>query len=177
MNKNKDIFDTIDEYFTKINSEELTKKINKGFNAFSKTVEDSLKNNGYNNFNEFINAEIKDQKAEKPNFRINIKKYSSRIEVVKEAIHQVNYGLKYRGYYQDGHMQAINDIEKVLDQYNYDLDELADQIKIQTKEIKHQYKDYKKAYITGYIDGLEYVQKAILKSKHIMMEKIINEIK
>ena len=74
MNKNKDIFDTIDEYFTKINSEELTKKINKGFNAFSKTVEDSLKNNGYNNFNEFINAEIKDQKAEKPNFRINIKK-------------------------------------------------------------------------------------------------------
>ena len=97
--------------------------------------------------------------------------------VLKEAIHQVNYGLKYRGYYQDGHMQALNDIEKVLDQYNYDLDELSDQIKIQTKEIKHQYKDYKKAYITGYIDGLEYVQKAILKSKHIMMEKIINEIK
>ncbi len=177
MNRNKDIFDTIDEYFTKINSEELTKKINKGVNSFSKTVEDSLKNNGYNNFNEFINAEIKDQKTEKPKFTTNIKKYSSRIEVVKEAIHQVNYGLKYRGYYQDGHKQALSDIEKILNQYNYDLDELADQIKVQTKEIKNQYKDYKKAYITGYIDGLEYVQKAIIKSKHIMMEKIINEIK
>ena len=177
MNKNKDIFDTIDEYFTKINSDELSKKINKGVNSFSKTIEDSLKNNGYNNFNEFINGEIMNQKTEKPLFKTNIQKYSSRIEVVNVAIHQVNYGLKYRGYYQDGHQQALTDIKKILNQYNYDLDELADQIKVQIKEIKNQYRDYKKAYISGYIDGLEYVQKAIIKSKYIMMERIINEVK
>ena len=177
MNKNKDIFDTIDEYFNQINSDELSKRINKGVNSFQKTIEESLKNNGYNNFNEFIDGEIKDYKGKKPSFNKHIKRYSSRMEFVKEAIHQVNYGLKYRGYYQDGHKQALSDIDKCLSQYSYNLDELADQIKVQIKEIRIQYKDYKKAYITGYIDGLEYIQKAIIKSKDLMMERIINEIK
>ena len=181
MNKNKDIFDTIDEYFSQINNEELTKKINKSVHHFSKTIsetfEDSLKNSGYNNFNEFIDGEIKDQKAKKPTFNRMLKKYSSRREYINEAIHQVNYGIKYRGYYQDGHIQALKDIEPLLDEYAYDLDVLAQQIKKQSKEIKDKYRDYKKAYITGYIDGLEYVYKAIQKSKEIMMERILHEIK
>lgn len=177
MNKNKDIFDTIDEYFNKINHDELSKKMVKGVNSFSKTINDSLKNNGYNNFNEFVDGEIKDKKAEKPKFKTSIKKYSSRIEVVKEAIHQVNYGIKYRGYYQDGHKQALSDIENLLSEYSYNLDELAEQIQTQTNEMSIQYKNNKKAYIVGYIDGLEYVQKAIIKSKYIMMERIVNEVK
>ena len=180
MNKNKDIFDTIDEYFSKINGDEITKKINKGVNNFSKTIsetfEDSLKNNGYNNFNEFIDGEIKDQKGKKPEFNKYLKKYSSRIEYVKEAIHQVDYGIKYRGYYQDGHIQALKDIEPLLDQYSYNLDELATQIRKQSAEIKKRHSDYKKAYITGYIDGLEYVYKAINKSKQILMERILQEL-
>ena len=177
MNKNKDIFDTIDEYFTKINSDELAKKINIKANSFSKTINDSLKNNGYNNFNEFVTGEIKDKKAEKPKFKTSIKRYSSRMEVIKEALHQVNYGIKYRGYYQDGHKQALSDIENLLSDYSYNLDELAEQIKTQTKEMSIQYKNNKKAYIVGYIDGLEYVEKAIIKSKAIMMERVINELK
>ena len=180
MNKNKDIFDTIDEYFSQINGEEISKKINEGVDNLSKniadSIEQSLKNNGYNNFSEFVQGEIKDLKGKKPEFSKFLKDYSSRVDYVKEAIRHVDYEIKYRGYYQEGHQQAIKDIDPLVDKYAYNLDELNQQIRKQIKEIKARNSSTRKAYTNGYLGGCEYIQKAITKSKRIMMEKIINEV-
>ncbi|MGN1343624.1 MAG: hypothetical protein ACI4U3_03540 [Traorella sp.] len=179
MNKNKDIFDTIDEYFFQINSDEISKKISNGVDNISKNISDSiehsLKNNGYNNFSEFIQGEIQDKKGKQPEFTKYLKDYHSRKEYVLEAIQDVTYEIKYRGYYRDGHQQALQDLKPLVEKYSYNLDELNQQIKKQVKEIK-SHSTSKKAYTNGYIDGCEYVQKAISNSQKMMMEKIIQEV-
>ena len=64
----------------------------------------------------------------------------------------------------------------LLDSYTNNLDDLEKRIKAQIKEIKLRSSHYKKAYVNGYINGCEYVQKAIHRSKRFMMDKILNEV-
>ena len=180
MNKNnKDIFDTIDEYFSQINHDEIAKKISEGVESITKnisvTIEDSLKSNGYNNWNEFVQGEIKDQKGKKPTPKKFFNEYTSRKEYVLEAIKSVDYEIKYRGYYKEGHLQALTDIYPLVEKYASILDELRKQIIKQIKEIKSN-SNTKKAYYNGYIGGCEYVIKAIMKSQQVMMDQIIKEM-
>ena len=165
-NNNKDLFDTIDDYFSQINGEEIAQKVSSSVDKLSKnisdTIEDSLKNNGYNNFSEFVEGEFRDKKGSKPHFSKFLKEYSSRLEYVKEAISNVEYEIKYRGYFKEGHQEALHDLGK--------------RIKAQIKEIRLRSSHYKKAYVNGYINGCEYVQKAIRRSKRFMMDKILAEI-
>lgn len=179
-NNNKDLFDTIDDYFSQINGEEIAQKVSSSVNNISKniseTIEDSLKNNGYNNFSEFVDGEFRDKKGSKPHFSKFLKEYSSRLEYVREAISSVEYEIKYRGYFKEGHQEALHDIQLLLDSYTNNLDDLEKRIKAQIKEIKLRSSHYKKAYVNGYINGCEYVQKAIHRSKRLMMDKILNEV-
>lgn len=181
MNKqNKDLFDMIDDYFSQINGEEIAQKVASGVDKLSKnisdTIEDSLKNNGYNNFSEFVDGEIKDQKGKKPHFSKFLKDYSSRLDYVKDAITNVDYEIKFRGYFKDGHEEALDNIQQLLGQYAHNLDALEKRIKTQVKDIKLHSSNYKKAYINGYIEGCEYAIKAIHRSKKYMMDKIISEL-
>lgn len=179
-NNNKDLFDTIDDYFSQINGEEIAQKVSSSVNNISKniseTIEDSLKNNGYNNFSEFVDGEFRYKKGSKPHFSKFLKEYSSRLEYVREAISSVEYEIKYRGYFKEGHQEALHDIQLLLDSYTNNLDDLEKRIKAQIKEIKLRSSHYKKAYVNGYINGCEYVQKAIHRSKRFMMDKILNEV-
>lgn len=179
-NNNKDLFDTIDDYFSQINGEEIAQKVSSSVDKLSKnisdTIEDSLKNNGYNNFSEFVEGEFRDKKGSKPHFSKFLKEYSSRLEYVKEAISNVEYEIKYRGYFKEGHQEALHDIQLLLDNYTDNLDDLGKRIRAQIKEIRLRSSHYKKAYVNGYINGCEYVQKAIRRSKRFMMDKILAEI-
>lgn len=176
----KDGFDTIDDYFSSINADEIAKKITKSVDKLSQnitsTIEDSMKNSGYNNFSEFFAGEIRDKKGQKPHFSNLLKDFDSRIDYVKEAMNNVDYEIKFRGYFKEGHEQALTDIRCLLDKYENNLDELFIRIKQQIQEVKNHTSNYKKGYIDGYISGCEYVQKAIQKSKAIMMKRIIHEI-
>lgn len=178
--QNKDLFDTIDDYFSQINGEEIAQKVTSGVDKLSKniadTIEDSLKNSGYNNFSEFIDGEFRDQKGKKPAFSKFLKEYSSRLEYVRDAITNVDYEIKFRGYFKEGHEEALHDIQLLLNQYSNNLDALELRIKAQIKEIKLRKSNYKQAYVNGYISGCEYVQKAIHRSKRFMMDKVLSEM-
>ncbi len=178
--QNKDLFDTIDEYFSQINAAEIAQKVTEGVDSLSEkissSIEESLKNNGYNNLNEFFEGEIKDRKGKKPSYSKFLKDYSSRMDYVKEAMANVDYEIKFRGYFKDGHQQALKDIDELLDRYANDLDALHGRIKEQIKEIRRHQSQYNSSYTSGYIEGCEYVQKAIQRSKQMMMKKILQEI-
>lgn len=180
MHQEKDIFDTIDDYFSNINGDEIAKKITKTVNDFSdnlaSSIEDSMKNSGYDSFGEFVEGEIKDNKGKKPQFTNMMKEYTSRYDYVKDALNNVNYEIKYRGYFKEGHMQALNDVSSLLTTYSKDLDALFHKIKEQIQEIRIHKSQYKKAYYDGYIAGCEYAQKAIKRSKQVMMKKVLDEI-
>lgn len=163
MNKqNKDIFDRIDEYFSTIDSEEIARKFTKGVDDLSKNISDSIEGSF--------------KKQPKPNFSKFLNEATSRYEYVKEEIRHNTKSEQYVGQSKLGYTEAIKDIQSYLIQYNNDLDVLYKRIQNQIKEVRLRNTQYNRAYINGYINGCEFVQKAIRRSKRVMMDKIMNEL-
>lgn len=163
MNKqNKDIFDRIDEYFSTIDSEEIAKKITKGVDDLSKNISDSIEGSF--------------KKQPKPNFSKFLNEATSRYEYVKEEIRNNSKSEQLIGQSKLGYIEAIKDIQSYLIQYSNDLDVLNKRIQNQIKEVRLRNTQYNRSYINGYINGCEFVQKTIRKSKRVMMDKIINEL-
>lgn len=162
MKQNKDIFDMIDECFSQINSEEIAKKISKGVDDLSKNISDSLEKSFKN--------------QEKPNFSKFLNETSSRLEYVKEEIRNNSRSEQYIGQTKQGYNEAIRDIQMILVQSQNDLENLYKRIQNLMKEVKLRSSQYNRSYIKGYINGCEFVQRTIRKSKRVMMDKIINEL-
>lgn len=161
MKENKDIFDRIDEYLSEIDGEAIAKKITKGVDDLSKNISDSIGGS----FNK-----------SKPNFSKYLNEATSRLEYVKEEIKHNIKSEQLVGQSKLGYNQAIHDIQMNLNQYENDLDSLYKRIQNQIKEVRLRNNQYHRAYINGYINGCEFVQKAIRRSKRVMMDKIINEL-
>ena len=162
MNKNKDIFDRIDEYLSSIDSEEIAKKITKGVDDLSKNISDSIEGSF--------------KKQPKPNFSKFLNEATSRLEYIKEEIRHNTKSEQLVGQSKLGYNQAIHDIQTNLIQYGNDLEVVYKRIQNQIKEVRLRNTQYNRNYINGYINGCEFVQKAIRRSKRVMMDKIINEL-
>lgn len=160
--QNKDIFDRIDEYFSTIDSEEIAKKITKGVDDLSKNISDSIEGSF--------------KKQPKPNFSKFLNEATSRYEYVKEEIRHNTKSEQYIGQSKLGYTEAIKDIQSYLIQYTNDLDVLYKRIQNQIKEVRLRNTQYNRNYINGYINGCEFVLKAIRRSKRVMMDKIMNEL-
>lgn len=157
----KDLFDTIDDYFSQINANEIADKINKSMDSFSKNISDT------------VHASINKQNKN-PQFSRFLKDYSSRFDYVKDALTACDIP---RGKGSPvGYQQALDDIQNLADNYRHDLDACAKRVHQLIKEIKLHASQYKKSYVDGYIHGCEYALRIIKRSSGLMMEKIINEI-
>lgn len=172
----KDIFDSIDSFFSDLNLNELGKKVQKNAESLSKEINESLKQNGYDNVKEFIAGEILDKKGQKPHLPPQIKDIQSRVEFTREALTQIDYDLKYRGYFKEGHQEAIQQGLQLISTYQNDLDFCAHHIQDQLNELKHHRSTQKDAYRNGYIQGCQFILKTIRESKKRMMKKILNEM-
>lgn len=167
MNKqDKDIFDIFDEFISEFNGEELAKNISKGVEHLSENISDSIE--------ESLNKRAKT--TTNPKFSHYLSS-TSRVEVVQEAIFNPEiYKNQFVGNYKVGYEESIKDIQNHFNQYSNDLDLFYKHIKGQIKQIQDHASNYKKSYVNGYIHGCEYVLKAILSSKKMMMDKILNEV-
>lgn len=160
--QNKDIFEKIDQYFSEIDGKEIAEKITKGVDDLSKNISDSI--------------ESSFKKQSKPNFSKFLNEATSRIEYVKDEIRNNSNSEIYFGQTKIGYNEAIHDIQISLNQYGNDLDNLYKRIQNQIKEIRIRNTQYNRNYINGYVNGCEFVLKAIRRSKRVMMDKIINEL-
>lgn len=176
-NREKDIFDQIDDLFSQLNGEQIVDDIIKGVDTVSTSINEALKNNGYDNMNEFYQGAIRDQKGRKPMPKSSFRKYDSRVAYVKDTLSHIEYEIKYRGYYREGHQEACMNALRYLDSYHNDLDLLASRVKQEANQTRIHMRNRKDAYSSGYINGCEYVLSAIEKSKKMMMQEILHELK
>lgn len=179
--KEKDIFESIDSLFTELNKasaniNEFGKKVQSKSETISKGINESLKQNGYDNIKEFIDGEVLDKKGQKPELNLKLKEITSRYEFIQESLSHVTYDIKYRGYFKEGHQEAIQHGLALLEDYRNDLDSLSERIHEQLNEFKHHRTKQKDAYTNGYIQGCKLMIKTIQKSKVKMIQKVLKEL-
>lgn len=177
-NRKKDVFDQIDEMFSEINGEQIVSEIIKGVDNVSSTINEALKNNGYDNVTEFYQGAIRDKKGKRPTPRTAFKQYTSRIAYIEDALSNINYEIKFRGYYREGHQEAVTNALKYLPNYQNNLDQLYKRIQQEANQTRTQMRNRKRdAYASGYLNGCEYVMKVLHQSKMFMMQQVLEEVK
>lgn len=179
--KEKDIYDKIDSLFNELNQaasslNEFGKSVQKNAQSFSNEINESLKKNGYDNVKEFIDGEILDKKGQKPSITPLLKEIDSRYDFIFDTLSKVTYDIKYRGYFKEGHQEAIHHAIELMPDYRSDLDLFAQRIQEQIKELKNHRTNTKDAYTNGYIQGCKLIVKTIKESKKKMMLKVLREL-
>lgn len=183
--KKNDLFDSIDDLFNTLNSEETAKAItdtvtNVG-SEIKHSINESLKKNGYDNFGELINANIGSSKEHRrPQARRAYqtrRNFESRYDYFMDALMSVHYDLKYRGYFKEGHQEAIHTYLILAENYKTNLDALNLRLRNEIRDLKAAMRKQKKdAWNEGYLNGLEYIGRSLKNSKVYMMNKIQMEL-
>ncbi len=187
MSKRKnDLFDSIDEIFNSVNAKENAKAFNETVNSVGKeiksSINESLKQNGYDNINEYIRANFTSsaKQTKRPSERKvyqTRRSFENRYDYFMDALMSVRYDLKYRGYFKEGHQEAIHTYLLLAEKYKSNLDALNIRLKNEIRDLKITMRKQKKdAWNEGYLNGLEYIAKSIKNSKVYMMGKIAMEL-
>lgn len=178
--KNNDLFDQIDSLFKEINADEIAKNVVHSINSASQELNESLKNKGYDNVGDFVAANFSNTKKACPtlgHYNQVSKNYTSAYLYFCDCLDDIYYNLKYRGYFKEGHQQAIHRYRQLADEYQTDLNSLALMIKQEIKEYnKIRKHDPKNALNEGYYQGLVYIRKALKNAKLYMMNLIQKEL-
>ena len=166
MTMNRDKFDEIDKMFEsleKANDETLEsfKERLSGTLDNQKDLVDYKKDTDYHRSPMVRRPTIPDQ--------INAS-FDTRLDYFLYFIKNVNYGVSNNGQYVHGHVRALNQyLEHAKINHNY-----LSQVEAVLKDELERYVSVSKNTldIKGYYDGLNYVNKALKKSKEIMASKI-----
>ncbi|MEA5026634.1 MAG: hypothetical protein VB012_03125 [Erysipelotrichaceae bacterium] len=168
--------DFFDQLFTRLQDGDF---INKTVNDFGKeiknTVNRSIKNQGYDNFSDMVNSTIRAQPAEKPSAGEPLKQhvdYQNRYEFLVDSLQFVKYDPRYRGYYRDGHQEAIQKCVSWLSDSNNDFDGTEDYIEKEIQTFLRRQRRNRDKFIEGYLDGLHLFKDELNKSKVFMMSKV-----
>ena len=99
--------------------------------------------------------------------------YRTRYEYVREMLENVVYPPRQRGYYRDGHQDAI---QRYLRRMAINQNDMMMYEKIVDEEIRKYYQQNNRQrgnkYDEGYYDGLKLVARALKESRDLMMEEI-----
>lgn len=167
-NKNKDIID------------DLVELVDSTANTVKANIDESLKNNGYDNVSELVGEGIDrafgKRKSEKPFSTYSHGIIVSRYEYMKQILSTIHYGRRYRGYYRDGYEHIITTYLEQLEQYKEDLEYLENSIKFDLSKINKNTKSTRNKYSEGQRDALEYILSELRYSKTQLMKKIQREL-
>ena len=172
VNKN----DHVDELLRKYVSEEA---IEEGMDAFSKKVVEYIHRaanaRGYDSLEDMVENEVRGSStsSRKPSLG-SVKDCMSRYDCFVQSVKDVSYDSRYRGYYKNGHIAAL---ERYMDKVELNRDNLGIVEKMLKQEIS-QVRQTKNPslYSQGYLDGLRLVDKALRKSKNEMMKLVYNTV-
>lgn len=181
-NKRNEDYDFLDDLFDRhMNDDQF---INSSVNDFGRMVRDSIneeaRKNGYDSLSDMIQGEIQSglqgtKKTPKSRAARAVRRrkthYKSRFDYFMEVVQDRSYSDRYRGYYRDGHLEAI---QRYINQVELNRNNLCAVEKIVNEEIRYFYSKNNKRdkYSEGYYDGLKFVQRCLLQSKCVMMEEV-----
>ena len=184
MVNNKRPTDDLEQFFDSM-FEQLDKDddkvMNVNFNEFGKQikvrVDDSVKKNGYDSVEEMINHKVSGANYQRPDVNDqkidNTKDFNTRYEYFMNLLENVTYARSYRGYYLEGHQKMIQMFIEKAKFCQEDLSQLESDLVSEKRKFSRGKQDM---YTRGCKDGIDYVQRALHKSKMYIMTKIKNEL-
>lgn len=182
MSKNQNT-DFLDEMFRSLENDDLNQTIDDFTAGVKKQINDSLRKNGYDTVGDAIihgiESGMQGKKTGKPDINAGTRKATSigktRYEYFLSLIEDVNYERNYRGYYKEGHEKAIDIYRSKAEFCSDDLVALEEEVAKEIHRAKLNRKQRDRFEI-GYLDGLQFVEKALKRSKLYMMTIIKEEL-
>lgn len=182
MSKNQNT-DFLDELFRDLENDNLNQTIDDFTVGIKKQINDSLRSNGYDNLGDAVlhgvESGFQGKKTTKPDINAGTRRAQAvgktRYEYFLTLLDDVVYERNYRGYYKDGHAKAIDIYRSKAEFCQNDLVALETEV---AKEI-HRTRLNRKTrdrFEIGYFDGLQFVEKALKRSKLYMMTIIKEEL-
>lgn len=172
--------DFLDDLFRSLEDNDNIDQTIEEFTAgIQQTIHESLHRNGYDTMSDVLHRRSQSEYSRKPEVRVGTQKASSiglsRYEYFLSLLEDITYDPKYQGYYKEGHQKAIEIYRSKAEFTQYDLVSLEDDVKgeIHRAELNRKNKDL---FDVGYYDGLEFIEKALQRSKLYMMTLVKEEM-
>lgn len=167
-----------DSLFSKIDSDDefvINTTLNEFGQEIKTAVDSTLKRKGYDSLDELIEHKVSGKHHERPH--VEARTYGleghDRYSYFTHLLENVQYDASFRGYYRDGHERIISLFKEKAKFCQEDLSKLEQDI---VSERNKYLKSTKDLYTKGCLDGIEYVEKALKKSKLFMMTRIKEEL-
>ncbi len=150
------------------------------------TINEEARKQGYDTMSDLISSEI--QEGFSGNTRTRKRpvtaavhrrygRYRTRYEYVREMLENIVYPPRQRGYYRDGHQDAL---QRYLRRMAINQNDMMMYEKIVNEEIRKYYQQNSRQrsnkYDEGYYDGLKLVARALKQSRDMMMEEISDRL-
>lgn len=182
MSRNQNT-DFLDEMFRNLEKDDLNQTIDDFTHAVRQQINDSLRKNGYDTagdaFVHGIDSGLRGRKASKPDVNAGTRRATAvgntRYEYFLSLLDSVTYEGNYRGYYKEGHEKAIDIYRSKAAFCSNDLVSLESEVakEIHRTKLNRRLRD---RFEVGYFDGLQFIEKALKKSKLYMMTIIKEEM-
>lgn len=112
--------------------------------------------------------------VKKPTFPKEIRPFDNRSDCFFNILAEVNYGSDNNEDYTKGHRDALEKYYTIVKNNSKDLYVVEGQVNDElNNRLASKSSDY---YANGYYDGLEYVSRALVKSKDLISKKIYQEL-
>lgn len=149
------------------------------------TINEEAKKQGYDTLGDMISGEIQTGLSSGKTHKRPVtaavhrrhSRYENRYAYVREMLENVVYPPRQRGYYRDGHQDAI---KRYLRRMAINQNDMMMYEKIVDEEIRKYYAQgghqRRNKYDEGYYEGLRLVSRALKESKDVMMEEISDRL-
>ena len=127
------------------------------------TLEDMISHKASGTTYESPNVKMKASEAHEGN----------RYSYFLSLLDNVTYSQSYRGYYMEGHQRVIDMFKEKAKFCQENLSLLETDLRYERQRYANNKKD---AYSKGCLDGIEFIEKALKKSKLYMMSRIKEEL-
>ncbi len=171
----------LDEYFDnlfkQLDSDDVN-VVNQSITDFGKAVKSgvdrSVRGDGYDTIESFLSHKISGKKTTRPQVSDAPVSGSTRYDYFMDILNNVDYREGFRGNYMEGHQRILDMFKEKASFCQEDLSKLDRDI----AEARQSYRgnNRRDAYIRGCMDGIDYVEKALKKSKLYMMTRIKEEL-
>lgn len=177
-NKNDNLDEFFDNLFSQLDNDDdyvVNTTIADFGKAIKSEVDNSAKKNGYDTIEDMISHKISGKTYSRP--EVKETKYgvpgNDRYSYFVNLLDNVTYAQSYRGYYMEGHQRMIDMFKEKAKFCQENLSKLDSDIRDERRRYASSKKD---SYTKGCLDGIDYVEKALKKSKLYMMTRIKEEL-
>ena len=178
VNRRDNLDEFFDNLFAQIDNDDDT-VVNITISDFGKAikteVDNSAKRKGYDTLEDMISHKASGATYERPDVKGKVGEdyEGNRYSCFLNILDNVSYSQSYRGYYMEGHQRMIDMFKEKAKFCQENLSLLETDLQNERQRYLNSKKD---TYSKGCLDGIEFIEKALKKSKLYMMTRIKEEL-